>query len=96
MYAIVNIKGFQFKVEEGQELYVYPTFEFNQELIYYITREREEILRGKEELLPDAFYLCTDTILQSMPHEVYYDFIERRYMTHVSLVKFTGLEKKDQ
>ncbi|MEM8888152.1 MAG: glycosyltransferase family 39 protein [Bacteroidota bacterium] len=84
------------EMTDGQELYVYPTFEFNQELIYYITREREEILRGKEELLPDAFYLCTDTILQSMPHEVYYDFIERRYMTHVSLVKFTGLEKKDQ
>jgi len=84
------------EISKGEELYVYPTFEFNQELIYYITRDRKEILRGKEELLPDAFYLCTDTILQSQPHTVYYDFIERRYNTHVNLVKFTQTDSEIQ
>ncbi|MEM6801734.1 MAG: glycosyltransferase family 39 protein [Bacteroidota bacterium] len=83
------------EIAEGEELYVYPTFEFNQELIYYITRERNEILRGKTEILPNTFYLCTDTILQDMPHKLYYDFIERRYMTHVNLVKFTASDKQD-
>jgi len=68
-------------------LYVFPGYEFEHHLTYYIERERRELLPVTDELYEGAYYICTDSQLLGRSVEIHYEF-DSRLKIPLNLVTF--------
>ena len=77
------------EVVGDEPLYLHPDFELNQDIIYYLTRERQQILRITDEKNPGIFYICSDEQLVGQEYTLHHDFITRAFQRHLNLITYT-------
>ncbi len=75
------------EITDDAPLYVFPNFEFEHHLTYYIERGRGKIIQVTDKLYDGAYYICTDGQLAGRSAEIHFEF-DSRLNIHLNLVTF--------
>ena len=89
-----------FKISEitsNNPLYIYRKSRFGLTTVFYIAKERKEVLCRKYEPTTDDFFLADKKILENQSYEIFYSFQFRSDYyedAEIVLIKFTNLTNK--
>ncbi len=72
---------------QGSPLYVFPGFQWDHHITYYIERERKEILHTSNEIQPGAYYICAERHIQGKDVAIH-DTLYSHYQEKLYLVTF--------
>ena len=74
---------------EGSPLYVFPGFQWDHHITYYIERERKEILQTSDEIRPGAFYIGAKRHIEGKEVTIH-DTLHNHYDEKLYLVTFNS------
>jgi len=77
------------QLTKGQPLYLYPRAYLDNDIAFYITRERGAILRTAPRVRPDTYYLAETRQLRHARYTSYYRFFTDEDHEELQLVKFS-------
>ena len=78
----------------GSPLYVFPGFQWDHHITYYIERERKEILPISDVIQPDTYYICAERHLQGKSYTLH-DTLYNRFKEELYLVTFNPNKIRD-
>ena len=76
------------RLTRGQPLYLYPSAYLDNDIAFYLTRERGAILRAAPQLQPNTYYLAETRQLRNCRYVSYYRFFTDENHEELQLVKF--------